>query len=924
VTTAAGTPDPRFLPWLRTGLAGSLTVPAVDGLAPADTATLVVQVALHSEGPGGDAVDPLASPPVRLRAPGEVVGIDPGLMVRHDPTPNATDAEANYFTVLELAEPDLPWRYTPAAAAGDRLQPWLALVVVEDRSAVLEHPGGGRLPVLTVPVAELPDLAQCWAWAHVQADHDLAAGVAASLVEAPAAFRSRLMCPRRLRPDRGWLACVVPTFEGGRRAGLGLAGVTGAGAAWDRAAGGEVTLPVYYWWRFRTGPRGDFESLVRRLTPRELGADVGVRDLDLSRPGGGLPEAPGAVLSYLGALVSPAARPRPWSPRHRTRTKAALRQAVNRTLAPAPVASPYDALTDDPVVGPAAYGAAQAHRRQVPAPGEPPGWFEALNTEPPHRAVGGLGTEVVRRDQETLMAAAWEHAAGVRAANRLLGRARLAWELAARAAVRLASLADDSLVQVAGPAMRRLAHPSGGTLRGAVAASDLPAGLITGAFRRAVGRTPAARRAGTAGVVPARAVTAAVLGDPVGVVGRWATVWPPAGADLRGQTAQPELPAVGAAGPPAPRRRATLTPAPGRVPREFVLAQPVRPADLVVPYAGKAPPAVPGSLAAQVREALDGPRTVVRYVEASVSGLPRDRAEPVPARVLARPTFTTPMYERLRALSAEYLVPGIGSVPDDTVALLVVNRAFVEAFLAGACTELSREFRWREYPARPDGTWFPRFWDSGPGGAADIRPIASWDPLRALGDNPPPGTPQVALVLLITGALPRRYPDLQVYAVEAAWKGGKRREAVGGRVELPAFAGVLGRSAFFYGFALSEAEARGSTRPDSHPGFFLVLEQRPGAPRFGLDAARPQLRGRAPAGWSDLSWAHLAREDQPLPDFVDVSGPDWLIEAGALPGNGGPDAWGEDAAAMARITLQRPVRLLVHADAMLPPARPGG
>jgi hypothetical protein len=29
--------------------------------------------------------------------------------------------------------------------------------------------------------------------------------------------------------------------------------------------------------------------------------------------------------------------------------------------------------------------------------------------------------------------------------------------------------------------------------------------------------------------------------------------------------------------------------------------------------------------------------------------------------------------------------------------------------------------------------------------------------------------------------------------------------------------------------------------------------------------------------------------------------------------------WGSSAAAMARITLQRPVRMLVHASAMLPP-----
>ena len=51
---------------------------------------------------------------------------------------------------------------------------------------------------------------------------------------------------------------------------------------------------------------------------------------------------------------------------------------------------------------------------------------------------------------------------------------------------------------------------------------------------------------------------------------------------------------------------------------------------------------------------------------------------------------------------------------------------------------------------------------------------------------------------------------------------------------------------------------------------------------------------------------------------MDVTGPSWLVEAGALAGNGGRDAWGDDAAAMARITFQRPVRVLIHASAMLP------
>jgi hypothetical protein len=56
---------------------------------------------------------------------------------------------------------------------------------------------------------------------------------------------------------------VVPTFEAGRLAGLGLdnTGVAGMKLAWTPASG-TVSLPVYYQWSFATGPQGDFASLV--------------------------------------------------------------------------------------------------------------------------------------------------------------------------------------------------------------------------------------------------------------------------------------------------------------------------------------------------------------------------------------------------------------------------------------------------------------------------------------------------------------------------------------------------------------------------------------------------------------------------------------------------------------------------------------
>src|SRR5262249_56649819 len=112
---------------------------------------------------------------VRLYGPGDVTGLDPRQIVRTDPRAGATSYEDTYLASVEFARADLPWLFTPAtASAADRLRPWLGLVVLRRQEGVSLDPNpSGPLPVLeiTAPArasAELPDLAQSWAWAHAQ------------------------------------------------------------------------------------------------------------------------------------------------------------------------------------------------------------------------------------------------------------------------------------------------------------------------------------------------------------------------------------------------------------------------------------------------------------------------------------------------------------------------------------------------------------------------------------------------------------------------------------------------------------------------------------------------------------------------------------------------------------------------------------
>jgi hypothetical protein len=138
-------------------------------------------------------------------------------------------------------------------------------------------------------------------------------------------------------------------------------------------------------------------------------------------------------------------------------------------------------------------------------------------------------------------------------------------------------------------------------------------------------------------------------------------------------------------------------------------------------------------------------------------------------------------------------------------------------------------------------------------------------------------------------------------------------------------AGELAPGIVFYGFDLDVDQARGAalgTPGRGDPGWFFVLEEQPRGVRFGLDnpdRVGGEVRGRgvAPASWDDLTWANVASADaQEAPTFVDLAGTPWLRSA-ALPGAGGTDEWGTDAAGQARITVQRPVQLKVHASAML-------
>jgi hypothetical protein len=515
-----------FLSWLRTGLATRITeAPGAE----ARRVSILVRLRISGEGLNGNPIGTDVEQPVQLYGPGDVIGVDPRAISRTEPRAWITNVEPNYLAHIEFYDEDFPWRYSPAVPDGGtaRLAAWLALVVLAagrdphdpdgefDEGLSPDRP----LPFITVtdPDTTLPPPDQLGAWAHVHVNGPLAAQVASNdmAVALPALAAvlagnaddacSRVVCPRRLAPDTGYHAFLVPALETGRLAGLGLdpAGAPGAlHPSWGRPYQNQPLagmLPYYHRWFFTTGAAGDFEALVRLLQPRVPDARVGRRDIDVHRsPGLGLPgiTTPAdidGVLRLGGALQVPRRSPDEfdtWDQPYPHEFQEALAALINLAddYLDQPPAAAHAALTAaapgavptgqvDPVITPPLYGRwpALTSRLLTNRDGTPAdnigNWVHKLNLDPRFRVAANFGTRVIQARQEEFMAAAWAQVGDVLAANARIRAAQLAREVGHVLQVRHLDPLPAAM------AAMRAAAPAGGDESPAAAAMRVAAAL---------------------------------------------------------------------------------------------------------------------------------------------------------------------------------------------------------------------------------------------------------------------------------------------------------------------------------------------------------------------------------------------------------------------------------------------------------------
>ncbi len=913
-----------------------------------------------------------------LRGAGDVSSFDTSQIIKVEPKSNSCDFEPNFFPFIEFVSPEFPWLFSHGKVTNKgRLCPWLALIVLkkEDNFILETTKSGTRKAIYIKEKARdiLPAPQDLCMWTHVQ-----------SMTlpdrkgqELTTSF-SRMVAARRLDKNTAYQAFLVPCFEAGRLAGLGQdIASAGDNFAWNTDTD-TITLPYYYSWGFQTG-EADFEDLVRRLLPYQADETVGLHDLDISTPRGGLnladlnlnlPQGKRITLSFEGALISPIAATKKWRRDHKTKFQSALEKMIltdGDTIISD--SEDYNALAHDPVVSAPLYGRWQKELAYNITRQELPTWANEINFNPCHRSMAGTGVRVIRKNQETYMAEAWEFARNADTVQQEIRHARFAHSVGKSIHNKMSALKDDTWLRITTPVNSRMKEDGKKyTIQRTIEKSNfVPTGTVEAGFRRfaksqdkklnfqaKLSGEVASKTASDKKVIQ-NCITAAPSISSLAIARSYETL---------SISKSYEISSIQTTTPTTTRRTSTRRTSATRVGMGTIkLSSPktLKTKELtslnktkLMPTGIKSntivsTPAVKTDIdlkkiATASRNKTNPDKAIGSEIFTRVTGVERPKTKNViiPKQVKASLEFDQPAYQDLQKLNPEFFLPGFGSIPENSISLLQTNPTFIQSYLAGMNNEMSRELAWREYPAELDNTWFRKFWDYiDTPDQKDIKPISNWGKNNKLGSSALSASATAGeenIVLLIKGDLLKFYPNTQIYAVKAKWEKkdtdntdswniidrtlpkashNKVRKAniSDENIRLPLFKGKIGAEAHFIGFSLTDEILRGSANPaDKDPGWFFVFEENISEPRFGLDVAQDYAPDRRPANYEDLSWGHFADSASSLSalNFAPIE-TEWKNRMKFQDGS----VWGKNSADMAKITYQLPVRILFHADTLL-------
>jgi hypothetical protein len=374
-----------------------------------------------------------------------------------------------------------------------------------------------------------------------------------------------------------------------------------------------------------------------------------------------------------------------------------------------------------------------------------------------------------------------------------------------------------------------------------------------------------------------------------------------------------------------------------------------------------------GGVNEKVVTALD-PQVTIRRRARSLIQLPPWIADPLVedfGEVMAYPRIDLPMYEPLKTRSIELFLPNINLIEPNSVTLVETNQRFIEAYMTGLNHEFARKLLWREFPTDQRGSYFRQFWDvrsvidfEGLSENAlreqlyDIPELHKWSRSTALGTHnnrqssnqlEADGEPREQAVLVIRGELLKKYPTAVIYAHRAEWEfeadkktpdlteprklvdlePGEEDKPPREKLRPPLYEAKADPDIYFFGFDLTIDEAMGGSGipPHTDPGWFFVIKERPGEPRFGLELERDP----AAEVVDELTWDDAKLEGA---DFLPANS---LASFPLAPASGKDsehkgEQHKDDQAALgaaassarwAYLLFRPPVMVAIHADEML-------
>jgi len=969
------TPHYTFVPWLKRGLSGLITQEEGNGLGTIGRTKVNLEIELERlRGSSQSSTVFPINQQVNVRGPGDILSINSSAIIRVEPQHGIANFEWNYLPYVDFGDEDFPWRYSPAAAHipvdqtdHSRLSPWVYLLVLKSSEFELSQvPGAAHflqfvlndnftqedVNGLFVPPSEL------WAWAHAQLNKSLEIDEGNGIVDQQAILNeieadknlafSRLLSPRKLEKDQEYHAFIIPSFLSGWQVGMGMdsSNTDSLAYAWPESPsateGVPLQFPYYHKWSFRTAPDGDFEVLADKLTPHTTEPDVGVRPLDIHNTGWGVDSENlhDKVVGLQSALRPPTLITQPFIEKVENEEYVnSLEHLLNANDLDGENTTYPNGLggsIDDPIVLPPLYGQWHALKKRVHFEnnGEETPWFEELNIDPRNRAVAGMGSTIVKENQEEFMEEAWNQVDSVVATNQRIRQAQLMAKVGEcifnkhiKNPKDTSAEAEDRLLRMTSPTMRSFVRvESGKSMKIEFDESRIPNAMRSGTFRKL--SRPGSKASKRISTDPDTNLHTAISRNFLvqsnnTEVEDGTRFFRPHASPIEASSIA-EMEQAASATESNLNTTGFYSAAPGSSGTYTEQAQSVSD-DLSNRNKLEKTALEPDSL--QVVQEKTNPAFAVKDRVLSTIEIWNEDSQDFQTLedfdpIMAYPEIDEPLYNYLEKISHDFIIPNAHRFESNSITLLETNPRFLDAFFAGVNHEMSRELLWREYPTDMRGSYFRYFWDRESEDLEntdpDISLISDWSATSALGNQQENVASQI--VLVIRGELIDKFPDTLIYAQKATYDGTaptsidaetQRKVDVNTEPIFPSFRARVGGDIVILGFDLNESEVRGVNEDASafvDYGYYFILQERPGQTRFGLDDPGDGGANQNIGSWDDLSWGHLDDQVNVIRPMFDISENEFNHAI-----------LYRSSADMASILYQKPFMMLVHGLEMLEP-----